>query len=492
MKDLHKLSISQSLEGYINKDFSVLEMVEATINHASKHKNLNVFVTETFEQAMIEAKKSDILYAKKENRGLEGALIAIKDLFCTKGVRTTACSKILANFVPPYDATVVRRINDAGSISIGKTNMDEFAMGSSNTTSYFGQVQNPWKALNSNEILVPGGSSGGSSACVSAFMSMAALGSDTGGSVRQPAAFTGTVGIKPSYGRCSRYGMVAFSSSLDQAGIFARSCIDAALVLEYMMGDDQKDATCADLKVPKIRDNLDSNLQGLRIGIPKDIMSYEGISSEILDMWKNTAKLLEERGMSLVDISLTSAQHALAVYYIIASAEASSNLSRYDGIRYGYRTEQEVTSLDELYEITRSEGFGNEVKRRIMIGTHVLSSGFMDAYYLKAQKIRKMIVQDFNKAFEACDVILMPTAPTPAFSAQNQHSDPVNMYLNDIFTIPASLAGLPAMSVPADFSKNHLPLGMQIIGRNFDELSVLKVGNIIEKTLNLDLNPRGF
>ncbi|NDB83411.1 MAG: Asp-tRNA(Asn)/Glu-tRNA(Gln) amidotransferase subunit GatA [Alphaproteobacteria bacterium] len=492
MSNLSKLTICEALSGYKQKTFSVSEVVSETISNAKKNKHLNVFITETFDSALSQAKNSDILYNKGESRGLEGALVAVKDLFCTNGVRTTSGSKMLENFVPTYNSTIVSKLNDAGAISIGKTNMDEFAMGSANITSYFGPVENPWKASDSDEILVPGGSSGGSSACVASFMSMAALGSDTGGSIRQPASFTGTVGIKPSYGRCSRYGMIAFSSSLDQGGILTRSCEDAALILEYIMGYDSKDSTSAQIAVPKIRSHLQDSAKGMKIGIPKDIMSYEGISEEIHNIWQNTANLLKDNGMEIVEIELPTAQYALATYYVIASAEASSNLSRYDGVRYGHRTEQKIASLDELYEITRSEGFGDEVKRRIMIGTHVLSSGFMDAYYLKAQKIRQKIWNDFTSAFAKCDSILIPSSPTPAFSINRQDNNPVTMYLNDVFTIPASLAGLPAISVPSGFSRNGLPLGMQLIGRNFDELTILKIANIIEKTLNLDLNPRGF
>ena len=399
---------------------------------------------------------------------------------------------MLENFVPVYDSFVSSNIENAGSISIGKTNMDEFAMGSANITSYYGPVINPWKALNSNTDLVPGGSSGGSSSCVSSFMSMAALGSDTGGSVRQPAAFTGIVGVKPTYGRCSRYGMVAFSSSLDQAGIFARSVQDSALILESMMGFDPNDSTSVNREVPELKDSCTKPVKNMKIGVPQDIMEYEGIDEEIIQMWQDSIKLLEEQGAEIVYIKLPNAKHALSTYYIIAPAEASSNLSRYDGVRYGLRAEEEGMSLDEMYKFSRSSGFGKEVKRRIMIGTYVLSSGFMDSYYLKAQKIRRMISDDFKKAFANVEAILLPSAPTPAFGLNEKQDNPVTMYLNDIFTIPASLAGLPAMSVPAGFSKSGLPLGMQIVSDAFDEVNMLRVAYAIEKNLSLDLTPRGF
>ncbi|MDX1924801.1 MAG: Asp-tRNA(Asn)/Glu-tRNA(Gln) amidotransferase subunit GatA [Rickettsiaceae bacterium] len=491
MSELVKLSLHEALEGYAKKDFSVFEVVSANINQAQKHKKLNVFITENFEKALSDAKNSDILYAKKEARKLEGATIAVKDLFCTKGIRTTSGSKMLGNFIPPYESEVSNKIKEAGAISLGKTNMDEFAMGSGNVTSYYGPVINPWKSSEKDEDLVPGGSSGGSSACVSGYMSMGALGSDTGGSVRQPAAFTGTVGIKPTYGRCSRYGMVAFSSSLDQAGIFARNCKDAALILENMMGFDPKDSTSSNEPIPPLS-SFDRNIKGMKIGIPRDIMQYDGISEEILNMWQNSVDALKGEGAEIVDVNLPHSKYALATYYVVASAEASSNLSRYDGVRYGHRTGAKVSSLDELYELTRAEGFGTEVKRRIMIGAYVLSSGFMDAYYLKAQKIRKKISDDFRLVFEGCQGILLPSAPTPAFGLKEKQDDPVTMYLNDIFTIPASLAGLPAMSVPAGFSGDQLPLGMQIISNAFDEMSMIRFAGAIESSLKLNLNPRGF
>ncbi|MDX2049806.1 MAG: Asp-tRNA(Asn)/Glu-tRNA(Gln) amidotransferase subunit GatA [Rickettsiaceae bacterium] len=488
---LYKIGLLDALQGYKAKKFSVAELIQETLNEAKKQKKLNCFISESFELAQKQAKESDILYSEGRYRPLEGATIAIKDLFCTKGTRTTAGSKMLENFIPAYESTVTEKLSHAGSISIGKTNMDEFAMGSANLTSYYGKVINPWKITHSSVDLVPGGSSGGSAACVSAFLSMAALGSDTGGSIRQPAAFTGIVGVKPTYGRCSRFGMVAFSSSLDQAGIFTRSVADAALILEYIMGYDPKDSTSANLEAPKLLSLISSGLQGKKIGIPRDLMEYDGIDEDILKMWQSTISLLEKLGAKIIDINLPNAKYALSTYYVIASAEASSNLSRFDGVRYGHRTEEKCTSLDEMYELTRAEGFGPEVKRRIMIGTNVLSSGFMEAYYLKAQKIRRKIRNDFIKAFEVCEDIILPSAPTEAFGVDEKQDDPVTMYLNDIFTIPASLAGLPAMSIPAAFSKNGLPLGMQIISRDFCEGSMLHTAQNIEQALKLDLTPNG-
>jgi aspartyl-tRNA(Asn)/glutamyl-tRNA(Gln) amidotransferase subunit A len=412
-------------------------------------------------------------------------------LFCTKGVRTTSCSKILSNFVPTYESTVSGNVSSYGTIMLGKTNMDEFAMGSSNMTSYFGNVISPWKGMN-GEDLTPGGSSGGSSAAVSSFMAMASLGSDTGGSVRQPAAFTGLVGVKPTYGRCSRYGMIAFASSLDQAGVFTRTVEDSALMLEAMMGFDPKDSTSLDAPVPELRSATTSSIKEMKIGVPYDLMKQKGISEEIITMWNDSIEILKAEGAEIIDISLPNSKYALPVYYVIAPAEASSNLSRYDGVRYGLRIEKESMNLDEMYELTRSEGFGNEVKRRIMIGTYVLSSGFIDAYYTKAQRVRRLIANDFKTAFANVEAILMPTAPTEAFALSVKQDNPVTMYLNDIFTIPSSLAGLPCMSVPAAMSKNNLPLGMQVITDKMDEYNMLKVAAAIEKNVKLNFTPRGF
>jgi len=492
MTDLHKLNISTALEGLKSKKFSCVELTKAHIEQCVKHKDLNAFITDTHEQALLDAKKSDEAYANGSACRLQGIPVAVKDLFCTKGVRTTSGSKMLENFVPVYESTVSQKIKDCGTISLGKTNMDEFAMGSANITSYYGSVQNPWKAIGSNDILVPGGSSGGSAAAVSSYLCMAALGSDTGGSVRQPAAFAGNVGVKPTYGRCSRYGMVAFSSSLDQAGIFTRSVQDSALMLECMMGFDPKDSTSVQKEVPELRESCLKPIKGMKIGVPVDIMEYEGIGSEIITMWKNTLSQLKDQGAEIINVKLPHSKYALATYYVIAPAEASTNLSRYDGVRFGLREEKDGMSLDEMYELTRVSGFGAEVKRRIMIGTYVLSSGFIDAYYTKAQKIRRKISNDFETAFASVDAIVLPSAPTPAFGLNEKQDNPVTMYLNDIFTIPASLAGLPAMSVPAAFSSNGLPLGMQIISKAFDELTMLRVARAIEQASALNLCPRGF
>ncbi len=492
MTELNKLTISSALKGLKTKQFSAQELTKAHINQIQKHKSLNAFITETFDQAILFAKKADERIAKGEGRRLEGIPVGVKDLFCTEGVRTTAGSKMLASFTPPYESTVSQNIANQGTILLGKLNMDEFAMGSSNMTSYFGNVISPWKATGSNEDLVPGGSSGGSAAAVASFMAMATLGSDTGGSVRQPAAFTGTVGIKPTYGRCSRYGMVGFASSLDQAGVFTRSVEDSAIMLEAMMGFDPKDSTSVNLPVPDLISSINKPVKGMRIGIPRDLMEEKGVSGEILNMWNKSIEWLKNQGVEVVDISLKHAKYGLATYYIIAPAEASSNLSRYDGVRYGLRVEQENMSLDDMYELTRSSGFGEEVKRRIMIGTYLLSAGFFDAYYTKSQKMRKLIANDFSEAFTKVDAIVLPSAPTGAFSINGVSDDPVTMYLNDIFTIPASLAGLPCISVPASLNAQGLPLGMQVIGKPFDEATVLQIASAIERSCNIKFIPGGF
>ena len=493
MKELIKLSITESLKGLESKKFTSTELINAHITQAEKYNNLNAYITETFEHARKLAKKADQNYQEGSNRKLEGIPVAVKDLFCTNGIRTTAASKILHNFVPTYESTISKNISDHGTIMIGKTNMDEFAMGSSSTTSYFGNVISPWKSKNNTQDLVPGGSSGGSAAAVSSFSAMAALGSDTGGSIRQPAAFTGTVGVKPTYGRCSRWGMVAFSSSLDQAGIFTRTVNDAALMLEGMMGYDEKDSTSINKDVPELVSASTKSVKGMRIGIPRDLMEISGVNSEIIKMWQNSIEMMRAEGAEIVNISLPHAKYALPVYYVIAPAEASSNLSRYDGVRYGHRTEKDCKSLDEMYTLTRTEGFGDEVKRRIIIGTYVLSSSKMDAYYLKAQKIRRLIANDFNAAYEKVDVILLPSSPTAAFGINENQSDPLTMYLNDIFTIPASLAGLPCASVPSALSSEGLPLGMQLIAPAFDEYNLIRSMAVIERAMvNTDFTPGGF
>jgi aspartyl-tRNA(Asn)/glutamyl-tRNA(Gln) amidotransferase subunit A len=424
------------------------------------------------------AEAADARLARGEAGLLEGLPIAVKDLFCTEGVRTTAASKILANFVPPYESTVTAKLWAAGAVLLGKTNLDEFAMGSSNTTSAFGPVINPWTPPGQEPPLVPGGSSGGSAAAVAGCLCPAATGTDTGGSIRQPASFCGIVGIKPTYGRCSRFGIVAFASSLDQAGAFARSVADAALLLQAMAGFDPKDSTSADLPVPDWVGGLSGRVKGLRIGIPKEYR-LDGMPAEIEALWARGAEWLRAAGAELVEVSLPHTRYALPTYYIVAPAEASSNLARYDGMRYGLRVPGR--DLVETYKKTRGEGFGAEVRRRILIGTYVLSAGYYDAYYLKAQKVRRKIVQDFEAAFARCDALLTPTAPSAAFAIGEKSDDPVAMYLNDVFTVTVNLAGLPGISVPAGLSASGLPLGLQVIGRPWDEATILDVARALEE-----------
>jgi aspartyl-tRNA(Asn)/glutamyl-tRNA(Gln) amidotransferase subunit A len=399
---------------------------------------------------------------------------------------------MLENFIPQYDSTVSKKLIDAGCIMLGKTNMDEFAMGSTNVTSHFGPVINPWKEDNVEDNLVPGGSSGGSAACVSSFMAMAALGSDTGGSIRQPAAFTGIVGVKPTYGRCSRFGMIAFASSLDQAGIFTRTVDDASILLEQMMGFDEKDSTSSNVEIPSLELNNIESAIGMKIGFPVDIFNSDGISAEVKESWKKALKILEDIGAEIVEVKLPHSKYAVPVYYTIAPAEASSNLARYDGVRYGYRYEEEGMSLDDMYKHTRSKGFGEEVRRRIMVGTSVLCSEFMDAYYIQAQKVRRLIYNDFNDAFKKIDTLIMPSTPSDAFPLTKIPTDPIEIYLSDLFTIPASLAGLPSMSIPISFSNRKLPLGIQIIAKHYDEYTMLKVAKLIERSLDIKFIPKGF
>lgn len=489
MSDLIKKTISEASELLKKKEISSTELVKEHIDQMEKHKDLNAYITETSEIALGLAQESDKNIASGNMRKLEGIPVGVKDLFCTKDVKTTAGSKILSNFVPTYESTVSQNISNNGTIMLGKTNMDEFAMGSANITSHFGDVINPWKDKDGKKV-VPGGSSGGSSAAVSGFMAMAALGSDTGGSVRQPAAFTGTVGVKPTYGRCSRYGMVAFASSLDQAGVFTRSVEDSAMMLEAMMGFDPKDSTSIEAEVPELVPAVTESVKGMKVGVPRNIMDMDGIDQDILAMWNESIEKLKSEDIEVVDVSLPKAQYGVPTYYVIAPAEASSNLSRYDGVRYGHRSESDSSSLNDMYESTRSEGFGEEVKRRILIGTHVLSSGFQDAYYRKAQKVRRLIAQDFANSFKLVDAILLPSAPSAPFGFED-NIDPIQMYLNDMFTIPASMAGLPAMSVPAGM-KEGLPLGMQIVGRALDEYNMLKVARALERNIDLDFTPEGF
>jgi aspartyl-tRNA(Asn)/glutamyl-tRNA(Gln) amidotransferase subunit A len=480
-------TIESAIQGLNNKDFSAVELTNNFLEKAKKSDS-NSFITITEEKALEQAKQSDKKISEGSQGLLEGVPIAVKDLFCTKSVKTTAASKILSNFVPTYESKVTENLFSNGAIMIGKTNLDEFAMGSANITSYFGNVKNPWVAKdgeNKGKDLVPGGSSGGSSASVAEGSSLGSLGTDTGGSIRQPASFCGIVGIKPTYGRCSRWGTVAFASSLDQAGVFANNVNDSALLLQSIAGYDDRDSTSVNKVVPNWFDQLkNSDVKGKKIGIPKEY-NMAGTPQEILDIWQKGAKILEEQGAEIVDISLPHTKYALPAYYIIAPAEASSNLARYDGVRYGHRTESEFSSLDEMYEKTRAEGFGEEVKRRIMIGTYVLSHGYYDAYYLKAQKVRALIARDFENAFKQVDAILTPTAPSSAFAIGEKQDDPVKMYLNDIFTVPASLAGIPGISVPAGLDSSGLPLGLQILSKPWDELSCFQVAKSIENEVGI-------
>ncbi len=491
MTNLTNLTITEALKGLESKDFSAVELTQAHIDAMGKAKGLNAFITETPEAALEQAATSDKRRANGTAGALEGIPIAMKDLFCTEGVQTTAGSHILEGFVPPYESTVSQKLKDAGTISLGKTNLDEFAMGSSNTTSHFGNVINPWKRQNDDADLVPGGSSGGSSAAVAARMAMGATGTDTGGSIRQPAAFTGIVGMKPTYGRCSRWGVVAFASSLDHPGPFARTVKDCALMLEAMSGHDPKDATSANIAVPNFAAALTGDIKGMKIGIPKEFR-MDGMPTEIEKLWEQGISWLKDAGAEPVDISLPHTQYALPVYYVIAPAEASSNLARYDGVRYGLRVNGDGQTLEEMYFKTRSQGFGEEVKRRIMIGTYVLSAGYYDAYYRKAQRVRRLILEDFEKAFEVCDTILTPTAPSAAFAIGENEDDPIKMYLNDIFTVTANLAGLPAISVPGGLDSQGLPLGLQIIGKAWDEETVLRVGGVIENAVDFKAVPKGI
>lgn len=479
MTDLHKLSLSAARDGLKNKDFTATELVESHIAQMELHRGLNAFITETPEKALEMAATSDAHLAKGQGRPLEGLPLVIKDMFCTEGVRTTAASAILKDFIPPYESTVTRHLWNDGAVLLGKSNCDEFAMGSSNLTSSFGAVKNPWRSLKApDENLVPGGSSGGSAAAMAAEIGVGALGTDTGGSIRQPASFTGTVGIKPTYGRCSRWGIVAFASSLDQAGPMTRTVRDAAILLESMAGHDPKDATSVNLDVPNYERHLMDGVKGLKIGIPKEYQ-VDGLSSDIQAMWDQGAAWLKEAGAEITPISLPHTRYALPVYYILAPAEASSNLARYDGVRFTSRVEGKT--LDEMYELTRAKGFGEEVKRRILIGTYVLSAGYYDAYYLKAQKIRRLIKQDFDAAFKKVDLILTPSTPNAAFSVTNPPKDPVQMYLNDVLTVTVNLAGLPGISVPAALTKEGLPLGLQLIGDSFQESLIFRAAETIEQ-----------
>ena len=474
MSDIIDLTLVELVDKIKKKEISSKEVTAAYVDRSQKSKKLNTYVTEDFEIALKKADNFDKNpnYEKK----LPGIPIAVKDLFCTKNLRTTAGSKILGNFIPTYESTVTENLWNAGSILLGKLNCDEFAMGSSNETSFFGNVQNPV-----GENLVPGGSSGGSASALAAKLTPTTIGTDTGGSIRQPASFTGTVGLKPTYGSCSRYGIVAFASSLDQAGPMTRDVKDCSLLFEVMSSYDRKDSTSVDFKRGNYLKELNNSIKGKKIGIPKEYR-VEGMPKEIEDLWQKGINIIKEAGAEIVNISLPNTKYALPAYYIVAPAEASSNLARYDGVKYGFRSKGE--NLIDMYEKTRSEGFGNEVKRRIMIGTYVLSSGYYDAYYLKAQKVRKLIKNDFDEVYKKVDAILTPSTPSSAFKIGEKTNDPVSMYLNDIFTVPINLAGLPAISIPAGIDSKGYPLGLQIIGKAFEEQNILNIAYSIEKRTN--------
>lgn len=485
MAEIVDLTIAQLRDGLARRKFSAMDLARAYIAAMEKHRGLNAFIVETPELALSQAAESDKRIAKGEARALEGVPLGIKDLFCTKGVQTTAGSHILEGFKPPYESTVTQNLFDAGATMLGKLNMDEFAMGSSNITSYFGPVKNPWKRKDGKD-LVPGGSSGGSAAAVAAHIVAGATGTDTGGSIRQPASFAGIAGIKPTYGRCSRWGIVAFASSLDQAGPMARDVRDCAIMLRTMAGHDPKDSTSVPTPVPDYEAAMTGNVKGLKFGIPKEYR-VDGMPAEIEKLWQQGIDWLKSAGAEPVEISLPHTKYALPTYYIIAPAEASSNLARYDGVRYGLRVPG--NSLDEMYENTRAEGFGAEVRRRILIGTYVLSAGYYDAYYLKAQKVRSLIFRDFQEAWKKCDVVLTPTAPSAAFAIGDNADDPIAMYLNDVFTVPVNLAGLPGLSVPAGLSGEGLPLGLQLIGKPFDESTLFRVGGVVEAAAKFTARP---
>ncbi len=473
-------TIAEALNALAARQISAVELTQAHLSAIrALNPRLNAFITETPDLALEQARAADAARAAGSAPALSGIPLAIKDLFCTEGVRTTAGSKILEPFIPPYDSTVTAQLKAAGAITLGKANLDEFAMGSSNITSAYGPVENPWQRADGKK-LTPGGSSGGSAAAVAARIAMGATGTDTGGSIRQPASFTGIAGIKPTYGRCSRFGIVAFASSLDQAGPMARTVQDCAMLLETMSGFDPRDSTSAERAVPDFRAACARGVKGLRIGIPAEYR-VDGMDPTIEKLWQAGIDWLKSAGAIIVDISLPHTKYGLPVYYIVAPAEASSNLARYDGVRFGARVEGD--DLIDLYERTRAAGFGAEVKRRVMIGTYVLSAGYYDAYYLRAQKIRALILRDFQMAFAqttGVDAILTPTTPSAAFALGEKMDDPVTMYLNDVFTVPASLAGVPAMSIPAGLDPNGLPLGLQVIGRHFDEKTVFAVAGALE------------
>lgn len=486
MTQFTDLTIAQALDGLNKGEFTSAELTGAHIDAVEKARKLNAFIVETPELALEQAKASDERRKAGTVGMLEGIPIAMKDLFCTKGVQTTAGSNILKGFKPTYESTVSDNMFQQGAVMLGKVSLDEFAMGSANITSAYGNVISPWRAQGDDKPRIPGGSSGGSSAAVAARIAMGATGTDTGGSIRQPASVTGIVGVKPTYGRCSRYGIIAYASSLDQAGPMARSVEDTAIMLQAMAGWDKKDSTSVNMPVPDFKAVLGQSVKGLKVGIPKEYR-VDGAAPEVEKMWQQGIDWLKDAGAEIVDISLPHTKYALATYYILAPAECSSNLARYDGMRYGNRIEGK--DLTDTYESTRAAGFGAEVTRRILMGTYVLSAGFYDAYYVKAQKIRSLIARDFEEAYKTVDVVLTPTTPGSAFVIGEKQDDPLKMYLEDVFTVPVNLAGLPGMSLPAGLDGKGLPLGLQLIGRPFDEETLFKVGHVLEKAANFTAKP---
>ncbi|MGE3770558.1 MAG: Asp-tRNA(Asn)/Glu-tRNA(Gln) amidotransferase subunit GatA [Bdellovibrionales bacterium] len=490
MAALNDLTIAAALDGLKKKEFTATELTKAHVTAMEKCRPLNVFITETPERALADAAESDKRYAAGNTKLLDGIPVGVKDNFCVTNVRTTAGSQILHNFVPPYESTVSGKLWNAGAVCMGKMNMDEFAMGSSNTTSWFGPVINPWSGpdpANANRKLVPGGTSGGSTAGTAARCVMGATGSETGGSIRQPAHLCGVVGLKPTYGRCSRFGVVAYGSSLDCPSLTTRSVTDIALMLEATAGWDPNDSTSINVPVPDYRAALTGNIKGLKVGIPKEYY-IDGIPKPIINAWDRHIETLKKLGAEIVSISLPHTKYAVPTYYIIAPAEASSNLARYDGVRYGLRVPGK--DLTEQYENTRAQGFGKEVRRRIIVGTHVLSAGYYDAYYLKAQRVRRKIYEDFVEAYKKCDVIFAPSAPSLSFAIGEKTDDPIQMYLEDVFTIPTSLAGLPGINIPCELSEaEKLPVGLQFMGRHFEESTILNAAFALEQALNLNPVP---
>lgn len=500
MADMTRLSVEEVRQSFKKKDFTTVELTEAYFKAIRKHEDLNAYVTLNEENALEQAKKCDVEKSSCSADVLppmHGIPIGLKDLFCTKGLKTTACSKMLEDFIPPYESTIGEKFRAQGAVLLGKLSLDEFAMGSSNETSYFGPVISPWRSQLSPDIpLVPGGSSGGTSAAISAGLALCATGTDTGGSIRQPAAFTGIVGLKPTYGLSSRYGVIGFASSLDVPGPMARTVGDVASMLCAMVGHDPKDSTSIDRPLVPYHETLGKSIQGLRVGLPKEYI-LGTLNAEILKVYQDTCDALKEAGAEIFDVSLPNTLAALPVYYVVASAEASSNLSRYDGVRFGYRTIKKVKSLDEFYAYTRQEGFGLEVKKRILVGSYVLSSGAYEAYFQRAQKVRRLVQNDFIEVFKKVDVLLTPTTPSTAFELGGSHKNALDMYFNDIFTVPSSLAGVPAISVPCGLSQECLPIGMQLIANFFKEDILLQTASILEKVFKkYDFNPyayaRGF